>query len=309
MTLERPCLLLLLILPAALGYAEWRRRPQPVSLPFDHGGSGRASGLALLLLGARLVGFVPAVLAALAALILAGPQVIHPASQKRLAANVEICVDISRSMDWDFVPGLSRRAAAAEAIKDFTKYRSGDAFGLTAFAGEVIHPVSPTRDLPAIRESVDLLSSDALPGEFQGTRIGHALREIRETFKDRPTSEDNLIILISDGDSDDVKDGRAAPLAASLKEAGITVFVVYVAPGEIPEPMEALAAGTDGEVYAARDRRALGGVFRHIDRMRPAQFVAVPPHPESCVPSFAAAGFFLTISYAVTLHGLRYVPW
>ena len=60
-----------------------------------------------------------------------------------MLTNLEFCLDVSGSMMAQYGSG-TRSDKALEAIVDFTSYRKGDAFGLTAFGTEVLHWVPVT---------------------------------------------------------------------------------------------------------------------------------------------------------------------
>ena len=71
-------------------------------------------------------------LLAIAILLLAGPQRPSASADARVLTNLEFCLDVSGSMMAPFGDG-KRADKALEAIIEFTSYRKGDAFGLTAF--------------------------------------------------------------------------------------------------------------------------------------------------------------------------------
>src|SRR5215470_4283606 len=110
--------LLLLVVPAALLFWTWRRRGREVVLPFDHGRPGRGLGWRLLIDAAESL---PALLLAVAIILLAGPQRHGVPAEKRKLTNIELCLDISGSMTADFGDG-PRYDAAMKAVNEFIDY-------------------------------------------------------------------------------------------------------------------------------------------------------------------------------------------
>ena len=71
MSFARPWVLLLLIAPVLLVWWEWRRRGRPLVLPFDH---ARAKARSWLERAIKVANLLPALLLAIAVMLLAGPQ-------------------------------------------------------------------------------------------------------------------------------------------------------------------------------------------------------------------------------------------
>jgi len=152
-----PILLLLLIPPLLLVWV-WRRRGRSVVLPFDHGQQKSGRWLKAILDTAQSL---PALLLAVAIVLLAGPQQFSEPKTKRALTNIEFCVDISGSMTARFGEG-TRYDASMKAIDEFLDFREGDAFGLTFFGNSVLHWVPLTTDTSAIRCGCDSVSSVVL---------------------------------------------------------------------------------------------------------------------------------------------------
>src|SRR5215212_2398663 len=125
MTFGRPWLLLLLVLPMLLGIWEWTRRGPDIVLPFDHANVRRGRFLSRILAVANLL---PALLLAVAVLVIASPQRLSTADRERQLTTIQFCLDVSGSMTATFGDG-SRYDAAMKAINEFVDYRAGDAFG------------------------------------------------------------------------------------------------------------------------------------------------------------------------------------
>jgi Ca-activated chloride channel family protein len=299
-----PWVLLLLPLPLALLVWVWRGRMRRVALPLDHV-TGRPSRAWRLALDAAS-SLAPLALA-LAIVLLAGPLRWGEPKTRRALTNIEFCVDVSCSMMAEF-GAATRYDASMEAINEFIDYREGDAFGLTIFGNQVLHWVPLTSDASAFRCAPPFLRPERLPYWFGGTEIGKALRACREVLVAREEG-DRMVILVSDGYSWDLDGGNDAVIARELEEAGIVVFTVHVADGEVPLEVQTIADGTGGRVFAAGDPTALGEVFRAIDAMRPARLQrSIPEASDHFVP-FAAAGLVVLGLGLLSGLGLRYTPW
>ena len=81
-----PSVLFALVLPAILLGWVWRRRGRSVAVPFDHGRAGRGRGLRVLL---DIAESLPAVLLAVAIVILAGPLRLSAPRTKRVLTNID----------------------------------------------------------------------------------------------------------------------------------------------------------------------------------------------------------------------------
>src|SRR5689334_1588735 len=130
-----PWFLVVLVIPVLLLVNVWRRQTSHLVLPFDFSRAGRGRWLGLPV---HLAESLPALLLALAIVIIAGPQQLGAPKSRRSLTNIEFCVDISGSMTTKFGEG-NRYDAAMQAITKFVDYRKGDAFGLTFFGNNVLH--------------------------------------------------------------------------------------------------------------------------------------------------------------------------
>src|SRR4051812_13339382 len=125
MSFARPWILLLLVIPVVLCVWEWQRRGHPLVLPLDHSKARRGTWLRRIVTGLQLL---PHLLLAVAVLMLAGPRRLGIPKAERELTNIQFCLDVSGSMQSPFGDG-TRYDAAMEAIKKFTTFRPGDAFG------------------------------------------------------------------------------------------------------------------------------------------------------------------------------------
>ncbi len=300
MTFASPMMLLLLALPVLMLWSIPLRRAG-LTLPFDHQAHPRRRVLTALLTAFECF---PALLLAIAVLILAGPQSMQQPKDARELTNIQICMDVSGSMGME-----NRYELASNAVREFVAAREGDAFGLTIFGSHQIRWTPLTRDLDAIRNALPFANPAQQPMHMSGTMIGSALRFCRENMDDEAQEGDRMIILVSDGASSDLSGGAADDIAEELTEAHITVYHIHVAMDEIPQEVVEIAKATGGEAFQASDTSTLRSVFRHIDRMRPARFRTLGTVPLDEFRVFAAIGLGALALHLVGLLGIRYTPW
>lgn len=304
MSFAHPTLLVLLIVPVALLYWQWRYGGRSLVLPLDHARVGRGRPLrAMLGLGESLA----PVLLGVVVLILAGPQKFGAPQSKRVLTNIEFCVDISGSMTADLGEG-TRYDASMEAINNFLDFRKGDAFGLTFFGNNFLHWVPLTQDPSAIRCSPPFMRPENAPPWFGGTAIGNALQACREVLTSRQEG-DRMIILISDGMSYDIENGLDVQLAKELSADRIVVYAVHVAEGDPPGSVVNITNLTGGEAFAAGDQAAVKNVFQRIDQMQQTRIERTLPEPQDNFFPYCVAGLSLVGMSTLSLFGLRYTPW
>jgi Ca-activated chloride channel family protein len=303
-TFARPFFLLLLVIPVLLCVWEWQRRGHRLVLPLDHSRARAGKWLRRIVTSLQ---FVPHLLLAVAILTVAGPRRLGIPKDERELTNIQICLDVSGSMQSRFGDG-TRYDGAMEAIKKFTTFRPGDAFGLTIFGGEVLHWVPLTRDLSAIRMATPFVKPNLMPRFFQGTMIGKALRECQKVLETRAEGE-RMIVLVTDGESADLNNGVDSQIASELRAARITVYMVHAADTPAPEQVYTIAGGTGGKVFEAHDPGALQEVFQSIDRMQAARMKRNAADYSDHFWPVALAGLVLAGLQVLTAFGLRYTPW
>lgn len=299
-----PIWLAALALPALLALYELTRRPHALVLPFDYGAGRSGIWLSRLLRAAALL---PALLLAVAIVLLARPIRPDQPTEERVLTNIEFVMDVSGSMTSEFGEG-TRFDGSLVAIDAFTTHRRGDAFGLTIFGDEVLHWTPLTKDLEAIRLAAPFLRPESMPPQFGGTEIGKALRATLQQVRRRGQSE-GLIVLVSDGQSGDLHGGAARQVGVELAAAGVVLYAIHVGDEQVPTDLYDLTIPSGGQVFAARNPAALQAVFAHIDRLQPVRLRPTAPRQiDTCsLPALiglALTGFFGCCSFAV-----RYTPW
>jgi Ca-activated chloride channel family protein len=304
MTFQHPLVLLLLLIPAALLVWVWLRPGQQIVLPFDYGRPGRGWGWRVLL---EIAESLPALLLAVAIILLAGPHRYGEPQAKRKLTNIQLCLDISGSMTIPFGDG-SRYDAAMQAVEDFLTYRQGDAVGLTFFGNSVLHWCPLTSDTSAVRCAPPFMRPEKVPIWFGGTEIAKALRACRSVLVERPEG-DRMIVLVTDGLSADLWGGNADQIAKEMKDSGITVFAIIIGMSSIQDEIVAITNTTGGEAFIAGDPEAMKVVFHRIDQMKQAPLEKTLADTLDWFPPFCAAGLGLLGLAGLTAFGLRYTPW
>ncbi len=317
-----PQWLALLALPVILAFWEWVRRGQPIVLPFDHGRQRRGLVLRFLVLCANCL---PAGLLALAIIFLAHPIIFNPPEIERKLNNVQIVLDTSGSMAENHGSQANGRHtrfdSAMEGILQFTHFRKGDAFGLTIFSRHYIHwlpltldtesfalarpfivPNNPKLDPPS-------MGRHGLPDELWGiTLIGKALYGASDLLAERPTG-DRMIILITDGESSDIKSPKDAAIIANLRAQNITVFGIMMTEDPIEPALVGIARATGGEVFNAVTPEALQAVFKRIDEMKKVVVLEKKPRASDYYDPFFLPAIALLVLSVLALFGLRFTPW
>jgi Ca-activated chloride channel homolog len=319
-----PQWLALLALPVILAFWEWVRRGQPIALPFDHGSQRRGLVLRFLVLCANCL---PAALLALAILFLAHPISFMPPEIERKLNNVQIVLDTSGSMAENHGSQAEGRHtrfdSAMDAILQFTNYRNrkGDAFGLTIFSRHFIHWLPLTLDTQSFALSRPFIVPNnpkldppsmgrhGLPDDLWGiTLIGKALYGATELLAERPTG-DRMIILMTDGESSDIKPPLDGPIIAALQAQNITVFGIMLTDVPVEPALVGIVRATGGEVFNAATPEALQAVFQRIDEMKKVIVLEKKPQVADHYDPFFPPAIGLLVLSVLALFGLRFTPW
>lgn len=298
LTFARPMLLLLLAVPATLGFWRWFHRAHPLVLPFDHGHQRRGRPLGRVV---DIANMLPYTLMGVAVLLLAGPQKPSPPVEEKVMSNIIFCVDVSGSMSGHYQVSI-------EAVKKFTSFegREGDSFGLTFFGSEVLHWVPVTTDLEAINLASEFITPRNLPSWFGGTDIGQALIGAGEQLAKRKEG-DRMIILISDGFSANL--GNKTPaLIKELQKEQIIVDTIAVK-GTIHNDVRLISRETGGFALDIKDSETIESVLAHVDKLHPAKFRDKEIAPMDFFEPVILLGLVLLVPQLIALFGLRYTPW
>ena len=311
MTFAHPRLIFLLVIPVTLLFWEWVRRGQPLVMPFDH--ISRRSGWLLggLVLTANCL---PAVLLACAILFLAHPLTFAPPKTERKLSNIQIVLDTSPSMSSRYGPQkgdkpYTRFDGAMDAIDKFLTAREGDACGLTIFSRGFIHWVPLTQDTAAIRMARPFIAPKNFPDPiWGGTFIAKALDGAMTPVTQRPEG-DRMMILVTDGESPDIRGGAEREIIAKLRRHKIVVFAISVVDDEIEPGLENIARETGGQTFQALTPEALHVVFERIDQMQKVQVRTTKPEVIDFLDPFLPWALTALGLQVMVLLGLRFAPW
>jgi len=229
-----PVYLLLLLVPAWLGWSRWRARrwapEERIGFPALDFLAGapvtRRSRWPWLPEALRLGGL------ALLIVALARPQVPHEVRQIRSKSrNIMIALDISSSMKaGDFKPG-NRLMVARKILADFSAERRGDLLGLVIFAGRAFLQAPLTPDTDLLHQMLGRIDIGMLP---DGTAIGTALAMCLAQLKDLPPKA-SVIVLITDGANNT---GKPSPLVAAevARAIGVRIHTIGVSAADTTAP-------------------------------------------------------------------------
>jgi len=307
-------ILLFLFIPASLLTWIWLRDRLPglglgsdrrVALPQDFGvsKSGRWSDFFIRC----FLSSMPLMMA-LAIILLAGPRHLSVPKAERELTNIEFCLDLSGSMMSKFGPG-TRYDAAMEAINGFVDKRPGDAFGLTVFGDQAQHWIPLTTDPSAFRCAVPFLNPFRLPpGYGGGTMIGLGLKKCQDVLVTRETG-DRMIILVSDGASFDLGDGKEEVIGKSLRDDNIVVYSIHIGNGVTPPEVSTITNIAGGKSFNPQDIQSLQSVFQRIDKMEVAELKQTYAEVLDWFGPFSIAGVSLAGMALFSLMLFRYTPW
>ncbi len=135
--------------------------------------------------------------------------------------DIAVLIDVSRSMTaTDVSP--SRLERSKLAVEKLFESSPRDRFAIVPFAGTAFVQCPLTHDQTALKESLDLISTESIP--YHGTRLGEALKIAASAF-DEDDTQHRAIIILSDGEEHD-EGGEEA--AKQLREDGFTIFAIGV---------------------------------------------------------------------------------
>jgi Ca-activated chloride channel family protein len=308
-----PQLIPFLTLAVLLGFWQWFARGQQVVLPLDHLDARRGW---LLDRSIRLLSLMPAGLLAIAMLLLAKPLIEGPPSYPTQVTNIQIALDTSGSMNAAFGGrtredgnAFTRFDAAMDAINQFTQNREGDAFGLSIFTEKVIHWVPLTTDLSAIRLATPFVRPGAFPLEWwDRTLVGNAIVSCSELLKER-SDGDRMLIVLTDGETSDLKGGKAAQIGQDLKSQKIIMYAISVRSEGASDDLQTACQITGGRLFESGDIPGLPAVFRQIDQLQRTKLAAAHTQWLEQDRPFALIGLALLAIYQVASLGFRYTPW
>jgi Ca-activated chloride channel family protein len=214
-------LLLLILLPSAIGLFLWRSRVRIAAM----------HAVGELVLTRELFAHVSSSqrrwkfalwLAALTAVIVALARPIWGIEMDVIqteGVSVMVVLDVSNSMNaQDVLPSRIERAKLA--IHDILDELAGNELGLILFAGEAFTQFPFTTDTFSAASFLNSVTTNAITR--QGTAIESALRLAVDAFQNKSGTEE-FIILITDGEN---LEGDPLPVANEAGQRGITIHAI-----------------------------------------------------------------------------------
>ncbi|MBR5154779.1 MAG: VWA domain-containing protein [Alphaproteobacteria bacterium] len=199
--------------------------------------------------------------------------------------DIMLVIDISTSMlQPDFSTNnkrIDRLSAVKYVVGEFVKKRTEDRIGLILFGTRAYLQSPLTFDKEAIKNI--LYNADAgMAGN--STSIGDALGLALKSIKDDKNKSNKVIILLSDGESNDGYLSMAEAIDMAEKE-GLKVYTIGVGAensflggllsirnNELDEKsLKELASKTKGNYFRATDLSSLKNIYERIDKLEPVE--------------------------------------
>ncbi|SER07086.1 Ca-activated chloride channel family protein [Nitrosomonas sp. Nm51] len=201
-----------------------------------------------------------------------------------------LAIDVSGSMEIaDMDDGRANRLDVVKQVAgDFIRRREGDRIGLILFGSEAYLQTPLTFDHATVANMLqDTVIGIAGRETAIGDAIGMALKHVGHLKHSRQTTEEAVLVLLTDGASNagHVQPRKAAELAA---QQGLRIYTIGVG-GEAremqsffgmrtinpasdldEETLRTVAGLTGGQYFRATDRDTLQDIYRQLDRLEPA---------------------------------------
>jgi Ca-activated chloride channel family protein len=120
---------------------------------------------------------------------------------------------------------------------------------------------------------------------------------------------DRMILLVTDGYSADLGNGRDEEIARELKQDGIVVYAIHIAEGQISDQVVRIAGLTGGETFKPEDEEGLRRIYARIDTMQKARMEKTQAEAADHFGPWALAALSALALGVVALLGLRATPW
>ncbi len=162
----------------------------------------------------------------------------------------------STENDVDF-----KRLSFAQSL--IGRFEDGTQVAVSKFTGTYTKLQDFTTDKKAMGDALSKIKNDK--EVFNGTHSQTALRNCINEFKDKPdTKYSNIIVMLTDGESDETGGAAIEELIKQANSKNIIVLTVGLGRDVDREWLTKLAAGTRGKYYAASDASALDDVYKSI---------------------------------------------
>jgi Ca-activated chloride channel family protein len=231
----------------------------------------------------------------------------EPVSVAVSGRDLMLAVDLSGSMEVeDFVLNgrqVSRLAATQALASDFIQRRQGDRIGLILFGRQAYVQTPLTFD----RQTVSQLLNEAVIGlagkeTAIGDAIGLAVKRLEQS-----DGQSRVLILLTDGAN---TAGEVDPVSAAgvAADQGLRIHTIGIGADEMlvrslfgnrrvnpsadldEKTLKAIAEGTGGRYFRARDSEALAEIYRLLDQLEPVEREAQTFRPLHALYPWPLAG-------------------
>ena len=169
----------------------------------------------------------------------------------------ELCAD-SPENDVDF-----KRLDFTENLIQKIEEQGDYQYSIAKFTAQYKLMQSFTKDTSKIRDALDHIRKDS--EFFDGTHIQSALERCMDSFDNTVTvNTRNIIVLLSDGSSDETGAKTLRQLADEADDKNIIIMTVGLGSDVDRDWLQTLASETGGKYYSASDAYALENVYRRI---------------------------------------------
>jgi Ca-activated chloride channel family protein len=120
---------------------------------------------------------------------------------------------------------------------------------------------------------------------------------------------DRMIILITDGEGEDIGGGREREVIAKLKRNNIVVFAIALNDQGFTPGLENIARETGGRIFKALTPQTLRIVFDRIDAMKKVEIRSTEPEVIDYLDPFLAPALVVLAIQILSMFGLRFTPW
>lgn len=280
MKFEHPEMLLLLLVPLALGLWTFFKPGAVVTAPVAEGALARQP-ITVMLLRAGLL--LPSVILTGFVFLLARPvadQQVVSRNPKQIT-NIEILLNASHSMLARAEIGYHCRYCASKvAIGNFVQRRHGNTMGISIFGSRHLDLIPLTADLACVITSIEKTFPDYIAYKIANEENFAAGLQgsIDKLAKEAKGNSEQLLILITDGESKELA-AQEEILRQQLKEKNITLYVAMIADGNLAPTLGRLAKETHGDLHVCKDAMGFFEIMRHIDRMNKIVYQDEKPQP------------------------------
>jgi Ca-activated chloride channel family protein len=265
---------------------------------------------------ADLPGALRVVAVAAIAIALARPETYRTVKHEVDTIDIMIVVDMSKSMEEVDLP-RDRLDAAQRVIRRFLHRTTNDRIGLVVFGQEEMLQCPLTQDTKMLEQIVaDLAIGDV---KELGTAIGDGLALALAQLR-RSDAKSKVVILLSDGDSNWVKEFDPDEAARTAQQLGVKVYTLLVGREESdlfggmsvnPATLRNIAAVTGGDFFRAVDYESFDHGFQTVrnklDKTKRVTTERVPDR-QLFVPLVELAALLLALEALLASTRLRRLP-